>query len=76
MSFDPLPFLDKTTGSNDSFTLIKNNFQIFKLEKFKLNVTVHYGLWAKCIQFSPHNKHRIEKNDCKVEFKHRIVKNI
>ena len=39
-----LAFFHKTIDSNNSFTLIENNF------RFLFKVTVHYGLWAKCIQ--------------------------
>ena len=27
---------------------MKNNFQVFKTDKFEFTVTVHYGVWAKC----------------------------
>ena len=50
-SLNLLPYFDKT-GSNNSFTSTWNQFQV-KLAKIEFNVIVHYGLWAKCIQFSP-----------------------
>ena len=40
-------FLRNIFGSNNSLTLIENNFEI---AKFESKVTVHYGLWAKCTQ--------------------------
>ena len=43
-------FYHKTIGSNNSFTLIENNFRFFKKAKFEFKVTVHYGLWLKCTQ--------------------------
>ena len=45
-----LPFFRKTTGSNNSFTLIENNLRFFKIAKFEFKVTVHYSLWARCTQ--------------------------
>ena len=49
----PVAFLDKTIGSNNSFTLIENNF-CFLDNLVEFNVTVHY-IWSmeKCIQLSP-----------------------
>ena len=49
-SKNPQPFLGKSKGSNYSFTLIENKFRFFKIASFEFNVTIHYGLWAKCIQ--------------------------
>ena len=40
----------KTIDSNNSFTLIENNYRFFTIAKFEFKVTVHYGLWAICIQ--------------------------
>ena len=40
---DPVPFR-KTIGSNDPFTLIKKQFEVFKIAKFEFKVTVHYSL--------------------------------
>ena len=40
-------------SSNDSFTVIESNFRLSKVVKFEFKVTVHYGLWAKCIQLLP-----------------------
>ena len=43
-------FLRKTTGSNNSSTLIEKKFQVFQIGKFEIKETVHYGLWAKFTQ--------------------------
>ena len=42
-------FPSKTIGSNNSFTVIENNFRFLRT-KFEFKVTVHYSLWAKCTQ--------------------------
>ena len=42
----------QTIDSNNSFTLIENNFRFCMLAKFELKVTV---LWTKCIQLWPLN---------------------
>ena len=47
---NPAPFLRKTIGLNNSFTLIENNFNFFKIAKFEFKVIIHNGLWAKCTQ--------------------------
>ena len=47
---NPSAFLLKAIGSNNSFnmfTLMKKKIRIFKIAKFELKVTVHYGLWAE-----------------------------
>ena len=44
------PVLHETIDSDNSFTLIENNFKVIKIAKFEIKVTVHYGLWAKSIQ--------------------------
>ena len=44
----PIAFFSRNTiGSNNSFTLIENNFRFLRL--WSLN-SIHYGLWAKCTQ--------------------------
>ena len=40
------PFFCKTIGSNNSFTLIENNFRFLRA-KFEFKVTVHYSIWEK-----------------------------
>ena len=47
------PFFRKNIGSNNSFTLIENNFKFLKIAKFEFKLTVHYGLWGKCNQLLP-----------------------
>ena len=59
------PFFCKAMGSNNSFTLIENNFVLlffffffffFKIAKFEFKVPVHYySLWVKCTQLWPLN---------------------
>ena len=49
---NPSPFFHETIGSDNYFTLIKNN-QVFKIAKFEFKVTVQYGLSAKSIQLWP-----------------------
>ena len=41
-SKNPSPLFRKTIGSNNSFTLIENNFRFFKIAKFEFKVTIHY----------------------------------
>ena len=53
-------FFVKTIGSNNSFTLIENNFRCFKIAKFEFKVTVHYSLWTKCTQLWPLKPNVIE----------------
>ena len=45
----------KTIGSNNHFTPNSNwkQFQVFKIAKFEVNVTVYYILRAKCTQLWP-----------------------
>ena len=37
-------YLQNTIGVNNCFTLLKINFQVFKMAKFEFKLTVHYGL--------------------------------
>ena len=37
-------FVAKIIGSNNYFTLIENNFHVFKIAKFEFKVTVHFSL--------------------------------
>ena len=41
-------FLRKTIGSNNSFTLIANDFR-FQIAKIEFRVSLHYCLWAKSV---------------------------
>ena len=34
-------------------TLIEKQFQVFKIGKFEIKITVHYRTWAKCTQLWP-----------------------
>ena len=43
-------FFRKTISSNNSFTLIENNFRVVKIAKIEFKVTVHYSVWAICTQ--------------------------
>ena len=44
----------KAKGSNNSFTLIENNFRKnFKSVNFKFKVTIHHGLWEKSSSCDP-----------------------
>ena len=56
-----LPFLRKTIGLNNFFTLIESKFQVSKIAKFEFKVTVHYGLLAKSTQLWPHNFYITER---------------
>ena len=48
---NPSLLFRRTIGSNSSFTLLNwKQFLVFKIAKFEFIVTVHYSLWAKCIQ--------------------------
>ena len=53
----------KLIGSNNSFTLIENNFRFFKIAKFEFKVTVHHGVWAKCTQMWPLKNRRMPAKD-------------
>ena len=56
-SKNPSPFLRKTIGSNIFFFSNWKQFQVFEIAKFEFKVTVHYGLWTKCIQLWPLYSH-------------------
>ena len=53
-SNNPSPFFFRKIGSNNSYSNWKQ-FQVFKIATFEFNVTVYYGLWAKCTQLWPLN---------------------
>ena len=46
----------KTEGSDDSFSVIKNNFRFSRKQSFEYKVTVHYGLGEKYTQLWPLNQ--------------------
>ena len=48
-------FCRKTICSNNSFTLIENNFRFFKIAKFEFKVKVHYNLWQNAPSCDPLN---------------------
>ena len=52
-----LPFFHKIIVSNNSFALIENKFQVFKIAKFESKVTVYYGLWGKAPSCDPLRSH-------------------
>ena len=43
-------FVSEKETYHSLFTLIENNFRIFKIAKFEFKVTLHYGLSEKCTQ--------------------------
>ena len=51
MNQNQSPTFRRTTGSNNSFTVIQNSR--FKRANFEFKVMVHYDLWAKCTQLWP-----------------------
>ena len=39
----PSPFLNKTIGLNNSFTLIENKFRFFRIPYIEFNLNIAYG---------------------------------
>ena len=64
-SKNPSPFLRKTIGSNNSFTLIENDLRFLKIAKFEFKVTVHFSLWVKCTQLWALNLH-LDENKSRI----------
>ena len=57
-------FVRKTIGSNIFFYSNWKQVQVFKIAKFELNVTIEYGLRAKCTQLWPLKDLRLELHTC------------